>query len=308
MVVGSNDSPGGVYPINGEPNASAPFAVPATAGLSSTLIAWQHDPGGGGPRDVRIRYAPATGPGLAGEQVLSSASQGSTDAGSGIAAAGDGAGDAAVAWVQDAGAPQIVVAQMYQPPAPFGALSSFRYTRSSNVVLAWSPPTSWGPMTYTVTVDGIQVGQTGATAFAIRLRDGSHTWRVTATNPAGQQNTMPTARVFVDTVKPKGSFKVTGKPEAGSAVRLTVKDSDGPRGRASGIAKVTVYWGDGTPRGQISHTKTHVYARAGRFRIRVVIQDKAGNTTTLTRVIKVASAPKSKSKSKSSGGTPVRKG
>jgi hypothetical protein len=117
---------------------------------------------------------------------------------------------------------------------------------------------------------------------------------------------MPTARVFVDTVKPKGSFKVTGKPEAGSAVRLTVKDSDGVRGRASGIAKVTVSWGDGTPHSQINDTRTHVYARAGSFRIRVVIQDKAGNTTTLSRVIKIASAPKSKSKP--GGGTPVKKG
>jgi hypothetical protein len=161
-------------------------------------------------------------------------------------------------------------------------------------------------MTYTVTVDGIQVGQTGSTSFGIRLGDGSHSWRVTATNPAGQQSTMPTARVFVDTIKPKGSFKITGKPVAGSAIRITVKDSDTPRGRASGIGKVTVYWGDGTPRSQIRHTKTHVYGRAGRFRIRVVIQDKAGNTTTLTRVIKVASAPKSKSKP--GGGAPVKQG
>ncbi len=301
MIFGNNDSAGGVYQINGEPNASAPYPVPATAGLSSTLIAWQHDPGSGGARDVRMRYGPSAGPALAGEQVLSSPGQGTTDAASGIAAGGDNAGDAAVAWVQDGSAPQIVVAQLYQPPAAFGAVSSFRYVRSSNVVLAWSPPASWGPMTYTVTVDGVRVGQTNSTAFSVRLGAGDHSWRVTATNPAGLQSTMPTARVFVDTVKPKGSLKLTGQQVAGSSIRVTVKDSDGPAGRASGIAKVTVYWGDGTPASKIGHTKTHVYKRAGRFKLRVVIQDRAGNTSTLTRVIKIV-APKS------GGGTPGKKG
>ena len=294
LLLGSNESPSGVFQVNGEGNASAPFAVPATAGLSSTFIAWQHDPGPGGSPDVRMRYATGSGPGLGPEQVLSSPGQGPTDAASGIAAGGDNAGDAAVAWVQDAGAPAIVVAQLYQPPPSFAALTSQAYARSTNVVLAWSPPASWGPMTYTVTVDGSQVGRTNATSFAVRLGTGQHTWRVTATNPAGEQSTMSPARVLVDTVAPSGSFALTGAKVAGSVLRLTAKYGDRPAGHGSGVAKVTVYWGDRTSRRQISHTATHVYRRAGRFKVRVVVQDRAGNTTTLTRVFKIVAKPATK--------------
>jgi hypothetical protein len=302
MLLGTNETPAGLQQVNGEPNAGAPYPTPATAGLNSTLIAWQHDPGAGGTRDVRIRYAADSSGALGPEQVLSSPSHGSTDAASGIAADGDVAGDAAVAWVQDAGAPEIVVAQLYQPPASFAALSSFRYVRSSTVVLSWAAPNSWGPMTYTVTVDGVQVGQTNSTSFAVPLRDGRHTWRVTATNPAELQSTMPAARAFVDTVAPRGSFKLTGQRTAGSTVRLSVKYSDAPAGRGSGVGKVTVYWGDGSPHNQVAHTKTHIYKRGGRFKVRVVIQDKAGNPTTLIRYVKIASKPATKA------GAPPRKG
>jgi hypothetical protein len=302
MLLNSNESPGQVVQVNGEPNAGDPHALPAIAGLFSNLIAWQHDPGGGASPDVRMRYASDGGTALGPEQVLSSAAQGATDAGSGFTAAGDVAGDVAVAWMQDTGGlPQVVVAQLYQPPASFAAVSAFRYVRSAHPVLAWSPPSgSWGPMTYTVTVSGSTVGRTNATSLPVTLQDGQYSWQVTATNPAGLRSAMPPARVFVDTVAPKASFKVTGHRTAGAPLRIAVKYSDGRRGRASGVATVTVYWGDGTPHTRIARMKTHVYKRAGRFKIRVVVRDRAGNTTTLTRFVKIAP--------KASGQSPSKRG
>jgi hypothetical protein len=247
-----------------------------------------------------MRYASNGGTTLGPEQVLSSAAQGATDAASGLTAAGDVAGDVAVAWMQDAGgSPQVVVAQLYQPPASFAALAPFRYVRSSRVVLAWSAPSgSWGPMTYAVSVNGFPVGRTNATALAVTLRDGQYSWQATATNPAGLQSSMPAARVFVDTLAPRASFTVTGRRATGAPVKLSVKDTDTrpgvPASRASGVASVTVYWGDRSPRSRIGHTKTHVYKRAGRFKIRVVVRDHAGNTTTVTRTVKIAAAPAAK--------------
>jgi hypothetical protein len=301
--LGDNESAGGVLQINQEPNASAPNPVPATAGLYSNLIAWQHDPGAGVATDVRARYATSGGSSLGPEMTLSSASQGPTNAADGLAAGGDVNGDAAVAWVQGTGgSAQIVAARLYQTPAPVTAGSAFRYVRSSRVLLSWTPQrASWGPITYTVSVDGAVVGQTQATSFAVpSLTDGRHTWQVVASNPAGLTSTMTPAQVFVDTVAPAISFTLSGKRLADSTVHLSVKATDAPAGvpasHASGVARVTVYWGDGTPHYLITHGKFHVYRHAGRFRIRVVAVDRAGNTTTVSRVVKISPKPKPKTK------------
>ena len=94
---------------------------------------------------------------------------------------------------------------------------------------------------------------------------------------------MAPARVFVDTVAPKASFTLSGRRAVGAPVKVTVRSSD----RGSGVAKVTVFWGDGTPHTQVSHTKAHIYKRAGRFKVKVVIADRAGNTKTLTRQVTI---------------------
>jgi hypothetical protein len=288
-----NETLRGVVQLNGQPNATAPSPVPAIAGVFSDLIAWQHDPGVLAFPEIRARYAPKGGMSIDVETTLSSPSQGPTDAAGGLAAGGDFAGDAAVAWLQGAGpSAQIVVAQLYQPPPAFTALVGFRYTRSSRTLLSWAPSRAyWGPLTYTVSVDGAQVGQTGATAFAVpALSDGQHVWQVTASNRAGLASAMPAARVFVDTVAPKASLRLTGALRAGSRLHLSVAYTDAPPpvspATASGIARATVYWGDGAS-SPITHGKAHVYNRQGRYRLRLVVVDRAGNTTTLVRTVKI---------------------
>jgi hypothetical protein len=58
---------------------------------------------------------------------------------------------------------------------------------------------------------------------------------------------------------------------------------------ASGVAKVTIRWGDGT----VTHVRlgthrvAHAYRRAGRYMIKVTVVDRAGNQTTVVRHVKI---------------------
>jgi hypothetical protein len=223
--------------------------------------------------------------------VLSSPGAGGTDAASGFGAAGDAAGDAAIAWVQGNGSgSQIYVAQLYQAPGGLAAVRSFRYARSRRPVLSWSAPrNSWGPMRYRVVVDGRFVGQTTATSLRVPvpLRQGSHNWHVTAVNNGGLQTTDKSARVFVDTFAPAVRASVSG---AGTAIHIHVSYSDTrrglPRSRASGVAKVVVRWGDGRT-SRIRRDSSHAYRRPGRYKVTVLVSDRAGNTTRRVLVVRV---------------------
>ena len=291
LELGNNGAAGGVFAVNSFPAVTAPDPVPAIAGLFSDVIAWEQNPGTTGPAEIRIRYEPKAST-LGPEQVISSPAAGATDAASGLAAGGDAGGDAAIAWVQGTGAStEIVAERLYQPPGVAVPPQSLAYARTAQPVLSWTASSQrWGPITYTVTLDGAQVGQTGGTAVQVGapLADGVHSWRVTTANPAGLTSTSQTARVFVDTVAPtlSAAFGKSRRAGAATALRLFYRDAPPaglPPADASGVAGLTVHWGDGTltrvkPG---AHRLDHVYRRAGRYRVTVVIVDKAGNRRTL---------------------------
>jgi hypothetical protein len=70
-----------------------------------------------------------------------------------------------------------------------------------------------------------------------------------------------------------------------------------------------VYWGDGSPHVVVTRGKfhdSHVYKRTGRFKIRVVAVDRAGNTTTVFRYVKIAPKTSSGGKAKSGGSAPKK--
>lgn len=299
---------GGASQVNSLPSATLPYAVPAIAGLRANLIAWQQLPGLTPGGDIRVRFA-GDGVTLGPEIVLSSPAQGPPDASDGLAADGDTSGDAAIAWLQGPpSATEVVVGQLYEPPGSFSATSPFFYTRKSQPLLSWAQPAGWGPMTYSVTIDGAQLGSTSSTATqAPPLNDGPHTWQVVATNPAGQQSQAPAATVFVDTAPPIGVLKVRRRVVAGAKLRATVKWVDRPPqgelgASASGVAKVVIRWGDGTllrVRGA-RHSFSHVYRKPGRYRITVNVTDRAGNITHVVKFVKVVKPRR--------GGTASRRG
>jgi hypothetical protein len=293
--LGTNGGTGPVIRLDTLQNFTAPDAVPITNGFASGLIAWQHDPGPLGSPDIRARFFDGTNFGP--ETVVSQAAAGPTVAGAGLFAGADFQVDVAIAWVQGAQSQrQIVVDQLYQPPGNFKPLQSFFYARTLTPVLAWNAPRElWGPL-YDLSIDGAQIKQMSGTSTRVGpLPQGPHSWSVEAVNGGGLTGTMPTAEVFVDTVAPTVSYKVTGKTEAAKELHIGVRYSDIPPGGTaadgSGVAQVVVNWGDGF-KYTITHGKYHRYTRPGRYRVTVIVTDKAGNTTTQSTVLRIKPKPK----------------
>jgi hypothetical protein len=293
-VLGTNAAAQGVERIDSSSNSSAPDAVPAAAGVVSTLIAWQQNPGISGPAEIRVRYAP-DGSDLGPEQVISSPTLGAGNAAEGLAAGGDVAGDAAVAWVQGTGADQqIVTGQLYQTPGKFAPARTFQYSVSANPVLAWSTSAeSWGAPRYGVEFEGAPIEETDATEIrtAAPVADGRHTWQVSATNQAGLTTVARLATVFVDTVAPRVNVKLSGRRMVGLTQTIAVTRSDPPppdgaASAASGLASTQLSWGDGG-HGQIGHTATHAYKRAGTYTVKITVADRAGNRTVVTRKLTI---------------------
>jgi hypothetical protein len=297
MELGNNGSSGGVLQINSMAGSSPPDPVPAIAGLFSDLIAWQQNPGSMGPAEIRVRYEPRAAS-LGPELVVSDPTQGATDAARGLAAGGDGAGEAALAWVQGTGATtEIAAERLYQPPGAPGTPTSLSYVRTAQPVLSWSAASArWGPITYTVSLDGVQVGQTGGTTIqpSAPLPDGPHSWRVTASNPAGLSSTSRTVRVFVDTVAPRLTATLAGARRARATLTLRLAYRDVAPG--SGVARVTIRWGDRTVTRLKpgTHRVPHAYRRSGRYRITIVVVDKAGNQTTVVKRLVIKKQPAAK--------------
>jgi hypothetical protein len=294
-VLGPGGVSFGTAQVDSLGSASAPDGVPATAGLRADLIAWQHDPGGGGLADIRMRYS-ADGLTLGREQIMSSPALGPSDAADGLGAAGDVSGDAAVAWLQGTpGAEAVVVSQLYQPPGSPSGLAPFSYARSSRPSLGWSPARDpWGPLEYHLTVDGALAARTTRTSAApsAPLSDGPHAWQVTAVNRGSLSSTSRSATVFIDTVPPVVRSTLTGALRVGSVLHLRVVATDAPPppeppADASGIADVLIRWGDGTS-AHVTRGGSHVYSRPGRYRLVVIATDRAGNTTAVVQRLRIA--------------------
>jgi hypothetical protein len=296
----NNASARGLVRVDTLPNTAPPHAVTGTAGLFSNLIAWEQTPGTSGPPEIRVHFA-STRAVLGPEMIVSSPLQGPADAADGLAAGGDVNGDGAVAWVQGtAPVRTIVVAQLYQSPGGFRALHTRAYARGVRPLLSWSPAREAWRLRYVVTLDGVQVAQATATAIrAPAVVDGPHSWRVTALNPAGLQSTTPAATVFVDTQPPTVQFRVLGTRRIDKRLQVLIRDADlAPPGEpstdASGLAKVSVNWGDH----KLIHLRTnrhrsfHTYVKPGRYRVTVTAVDRAGNTTRVVVTVKIKPKPR----------------
>ena len=294
--LGRNGARGALIRVDSLQNATPPYAVPATAGLYSQVVAWQHDPGNGAIPEIRARYYDRSGFGP--ELVVSTPALGPTDAASGLFAGGDINGDAVIAWVQGTGgSTQIVAAQLDQAPGGVEPVRALRYSRRVHPVLSWTSSRSHlGAVGYLVSVDGTAVGQTTRTSLRVprALTDGRHPWQVTAINQAGLQSPSRPGTVWVDTVAPTARLTLSSTRRALSPLYILVTHADAPppgspASAASGIAGAQVSWGDGA-RGPISQRASHAYGRPGHYRLTVTVADRAGNMTTLTRSVTIAPA------------------
>jgi hypothetical protein len=297
--LGTNGAPAQPEQINTAADPVNPYAVPALAGLSSTFIAWQ-----GGASEIDLRFA-QDGSHLGSTMVASSPSVGPTQAADGLAGDGDNEGDAAVAWVQGTpGMLSIDAAQLYQPPHVARPTIKLVYARRPQPVLTWSPSLSdWGGISYTVTLDGVAIAHTTGNSALVPtpLIDGPHVWQVTTANPSGLTSTSPAATVFVDTTPPNLRIQLSGKSILGDRLTLALHHVDLPDplqsgARASGVKSLSIGWGDRSPTltGSRRTSSRHVYAKTGRYRITIRLTDRAGNTTTIVRRVRIVPKPRPK--------------
>lgn len=297
-LVGNAGIPYQVVRVDSLANASAPDPVTAVTDYYSGLIAWQHDPGQGGSPEIRARYF--EGGSLESEMVLSSPALGPTDAADELVAAGDIAGDVAIAWVQGTdSSTQIVATQLMVGPGSFVPQSRFRYVNTTTPELTWSAPSeAWGLVHYEVSVNGSLVAQTTGTSIALPLPQGPVTWQVTAVNDVGLTSTADAAVVWVDTIPPAVTLSLSGRLQAGSTVSAVVRVTDAPPPEppadAAGIKKAILSWGDGSRTTIAGSTHHHAYAKPGSYRLQVTAIDRAGNEATVARVLIIKPKPKPK--------------
>lgn len=296
MILGGDGAPSAVGQLDTLGPSVAPLqAVAATATRYKMLAAWQLAPPGAVPV-IQGRYWDGTT--FEAETTLSKPGLGPANAALGFAASGDDLGDLAVAYAQEVpGAGRaIAVATVDQPPGPFVIHRLKGFLRRARPVLSWTPSKeAWGGY-FRVTIDGVQVGLTGRRSFRTpALAQGLHTWQVTALDARGQAFAAPASTLRVDTVPPVVRMSLHGASRPKAALRLTVRASDAPPPvpagtppiLTSGVASVLVDWGDGT-RQRILHGARHAYARPGRYRLRIVVTDRAGNRTTIRRTLRIA--------------------
>lgn len=268
--------------VDSLPNATLPFPVAAMDGLDSSIVAWQRDPGLLSFPEIRLRQW--NNGGFGPEQVASVAAFGPTEAASGLAAGGDLHGDAAVAWVQGTGdATRIVVAQLLPPPGGPKPKRRPLYVRTATPRVSWTRANMrWGA--YSIVLDGRPVAETADTSVRLpRLLDGPHHWQVSALNRAGTARA-GAVRIFVDTVRPSVTVRVSGTLRSGAVLGLAIRAVDRPprglpRRDASGVRSVTVNWGDGTR----CKCRQHAYGRPGTYRLTVTATDRAGNARKVVR-------------------------
>jgi hypothetical protein len=171
----------------------APAPVPAVAYDGDGLVAWQQGEIGG-RRTIRARpyvdRGPLVTPRPGRPVLLSDPALGLPDASRGLAASADEPGNMVVAFVQgDGAARRVVVATLDRPPGFFNGLTPSGTRTSRRPVLAWRRPSEqWGPLRYTVVVDGRPVVTTTARRVRVprRLRRGERRWWVVARDQRGQ--------------------------------------------------------------------------------------------------------------------------
>jgi hypothetical protein len=273
---------------------SGPPAQPvgAVAETTDRVVGWI-SPGDGTVHGVfyddkaATRIIPGPGP----DTLLTSPDLGPVDPAAGFDVAGNRTGDFAFAFIQGgADARRLVVAEYDRLPGAFRISTSSKLWR--NVIknpLAWGTALDlWGPLNYTVLIDGKPVAQTQSTKATLpvgALSEGLHTWRVTATDRRGQSVTTTVKPLKVDTVAPTVSFSVKRKKRV---VTVTSKAADviPPSGNAAGIKYVRIDWGDGSGFEQ-ARKASHTYRRKGAVTVRVSATDRAGNVAVAERRITI---------------------
>lgn len=261
-----------------------PAGAPGVAlGDSGALaVAWPVTDGAGGGA-VTLQERPAHG--SASTALLSGPVAGAI---SDMRTGSSGLGDALVAFRQGAGpTTQVVAATLDAPPSDFELNVPDGWVRPARGRITWTPAReAHGHPRYQPVLDGHRIArQVTARSYRFdrrRLGDGTHRIQVIARDTAGQTTPSSAARLRVDGTAPRATISVRGR-------KLTVRVSDGPRRRGSGVrpGRTTVTFGDGKRVRRRGSKARHTYRRGGRFRVVVTARDRAGNAARVVRTVRV---------------------
>ena len=273
------------------------------AETGAAIAAWREQRGSSGLVAVQERRSD----GVIDPATLSAPGGGAV---AGLRMGGSGLGDAIVAWTQGTGAgTQVAAAVIDAPPDPFFVQTPNGWRRQAKIAIHWAPAiNAIGGLAYSVSVDDEPVGKPTRRLFTrlrtARIGDGRHRIQVFAIDEAGQETGSRNAILLVDRRAPKVRLARRGN-------RLAVVVSDGARRETAGVkgSALRVSFGDGggsakggggggattisaAPRKgkkgkPAAKTVRHAYERPGTYTVTVTARDRAGNTTTLQRKVRI---------------------
>lgn len=252
--------------------ANVPAPPPMTASMAEAeagVFAWEQTPVGGAPT-IRARqwesgeYNP--------EVTLSPANFGPAEGELGLFSASNARTDSIIGFVQggDAGR-RIVIVAWDGPIRPAAIPLDDDWSRNNRPKFRWTAVTNvvWGPITYSVRMNGTEIGRTRRTRFRPRtaLPDGAHSIEIVQIDGRGVESGGIPRPAKIDTTAPR--IRLDGR---------TLRVTDGGRERGSGVRSVRVYYG--------SRAMT-VRVRRGRARVRrrpskIVAVDRVGNRRSIS--------------------------
>jgi hypothetical protein len=272
--------------------AGGPASLPAV-GIgenNDAFAAWLPGDGTTHMRPYDIDPAKADPPPPGPESVVSNPTFGAVERAGGMDMGVNRAGDAVAVFVERAPDGQRLVFGTYdRPPGTFRTYTTSKYRKFVRPPLSWQGSFDlWGPLNYSVEVDGQPIGQTTDTKLTPvnPVPDGVHSWRVVATDRRGQVARTPTRPLRVDSLPPEVTLSVSGVKKAGRQVKVNVRAADGSllKPSGSGVKLVRIDFGDGAF--TLAPKATHRYRR-GKVTVRASVTDAAGNGTVVTKRITI---------------------
>ncbi|HEY6759523.1 MAG TPA: PKD domain-containing protein, partial [Baekduia sp.] len=269
-------------PLDGGPAPLDPSedTVTALGADGGALTAWTTSGGDGLPA-VAVRQEYAEGGVQTG--VVAGAYAGDV---SQLAIGRDGKGGGVVGWLQGgSGRREVVVDAVTAPPAKFIVIAPDGWVRPRSARVKWdAAPSAAQLVTYTVLIDGQPVAQGlrnhWLTPSPALLGNGVRSVQVRSTDTLGQSIVSDPVTLKVDARPPRAKLTHDKKaPRRKRARAYTVALTDAGSGVLG--SRSTARFGDGSTIQKGHRTFRHIYKKAGRYVIRVVTRDKAGNATTL---------------------------
>jgi hypothetical protein len=203
-----------------------------------------------------------------------------------LAVGRSGLGDGLIAFRQGPlGNAAIVAAQATAPPSQFVLTLPKTWVKPDQALVSWQPaPTSAGPLTYHLVLDGHIQPTPAGEVFSARLdsrglSSGRHRLQVLATDRDGESTLTAPSTLLIAGVPP--TVKV-GLADGGAAVRVRVRDA------YAGVDAhaVSVSFGDGAS--AHGHTSfSHRYRQAGVYRVVVQVRDTIGNAGVMSQWVSV---------------------